>query len=52
VPYDGSLGIKSDLSIGIFNIFRENNIEIPFPQVDLNVKEPVGNIKIDKKNKE
>lgn len=38
VPYDIGIGTKSDVSIGIFNIFRENNIEIPFPQVDLNVK--------------
>jgi len=42
VPYDIGIGTKSDVSIGVFNIFREHNIEIPFPQVDLNVKEPIG----------
>jgi len=38
VPFEMSIGVKSDISIGIYNIFAENNIEIPFPQVDLNVK--------------
>ncbi len=39
VPYDIGIGTKSDVAIGIFNKFKENNIEIPFPQVDLHVKE-------------
>ncbi|MCD4683609.1 MAG: mechanosensitive ion channel, partial [Bacteroidales bacterium] len=38
VPYDIGIGTKSDVAIGIFNIFKENNVEIPFPQVDLHVK--------------
>ena len=39
VPYDIGIGTKSDMAIEIFNKFKENNIEIPFPQVDLHVKE-------------
>jgi len=29
--------VKSDIAIGIYNIFAENNIQIPFPQLDLHV---------------
>jgi len=39
VPFEKGIGAKSDISIGIYNIFAENGIEIPFPQVDLHVKE-------------
>ena len=39
VPYDIGIRTKSAVAIGIFNIFRKNGIEIPFPQVDLHVKE-------------
>jgi len=42
VPYDIGIGTKSDVAIGIFNKFKENNIEIPFPQIDLHVKEQIG----------
>lgn len=42
VPYDIGLGTKSDIAIAIYNKFKENKIEIPFPQVDLHVKE--GNV--------
>jgi len=42
VPYDIGIGTKSDVAIGIFNKFKENNVEIPFPQVDLHVKEQMG----------
>jgi len=38
VPFELGIGVKSDIAIGIYNIFAENNIIIPFPQVDLNVK--------------
>lgn len=38
VPFELGIGVKSDVAIGIYNIFAENNITIPFPQVDLNVK--------------
>lgn len=39
VNYEVGLVTKSDLAIGIYNIFAEHNIEIPFPQVDLHIKE-------------
>lgn len=39
VPYDKGIGTKSKIAVGIYNIFKENGIEIPFPQVDLNVKD-------------
>jgi small-conductance mechanosensitive channel len=29
---------KSDVSIAIYNNFKENNIEIPFPQQDVYIK--------------
>lgn len=38
VPYDIGIGTKSDVAIGIFNMFKEQGIEIPFPQLDLHVK--------------
>ncbi len=38
VPFELGIGVKSDIAIGVYNIFAENNITIPFPQVDLNVK--------------
>ncbi|MFN8673021.1 MAG: mechanosensitive ion channel [Candidatus Sericytochromatia bacterium] len=33
--------IKSKLNFAIFNILKENNIEIPFPQRDINIKSSV-----------
>lgn len=39
VPFQKGLGVKSDIAIGVYNIFAENGVEIPFPQVDLHVKE-------------
>lgn len=36
-PYN-SRSIKSDIRFEIIKIFRENNIEIPFPQTDLNMR--------------
>ena len=38
VPYDIGISTKSDVAVGIFNIFKEHGVEIPFPQVDLHVK--------------
>jgi small-conductance mechanosensitive channel len=38
VPFELGIIVKSDIAIGIYNIFAENDITIPFPQVDLNVK--------------
>ena len=39
VPFQLGFTTRSDISIGIYNIFKENNITIPFPQVDLHVKD-------------
>jgi small-conductance mechanosensitive channel len=47
VPYDIGIGTKSDVAIEIFNKFKENNIEIPFPQLDLHLKEKLQNKKED-----
>jgi small-conductance mechanosensitive channel len=38
VPFEIGIQTKSDVSIAIFNKFKANNIEIPFPQMDLHVK--------------
>ncbi len=38
VHYENGLAAQSDIAVGIYNILIENNIEIPFPQVDLHVK--------------
>ncbi len=43
VPYNIGIGTKSDVAIAIFNKFKENNIEIPFPQIDLHMKEAKEN---------
>ncbi|MCB0805758.1 MAG: mechanosensitive ion channel [Bacteroidales bacterium] len=42
VPYDIGIGTKSQVAIGIYNIFKENNIAIPFPQLDLHIKNDQG----------
>jgi len=36
-----SLGLKakSDISVAIYNTFKEHNIEIPFPKQDVYIKE-------------
>jgi len=47
VPYNIGIGTKSDVAIEIFNKFRENDIEIPFPQLDLHVKEKLKSKKED-----
>ena len=38
-PYEVGMRTKSAVAVNIFNIFKENGIEIPFPQLDLHVKE-------------
>lgn len=37
---DGRLGPKSDVMFSIWRKFKEHKIEIPFPQMDLHVKNP------------
>ena len=39
VYFEDGFITKSDVAIGIYNILNENNINIPFPQVDLHVKD-------------
>ncbi len=39
VDYEVGLQVKSDVSIGIYNRFKELGIEIPFPQQDIYIKE-------------
>lgn len=51
VPFEIGIGVKSDISIGVYNIFAQNNIQIPFPQVDLHVKKEGEKTVIDKKSK-
>lgn len=38
VHYEIGLQAKSDISIGIYNRFKEEGIEIPFPQQDIHIK--------------
>tara|TARA_B100000519_G_C14250958_1_gene442379 strand:+ start:395 stop:1780 length:1386 start_codon:yes stop_codon:yes gene_type:complete len=38
-PSAGVNNVRSDLYLGIWDTFKEHNIEIPFPQRDLHVKE-------------
>jgi len=46
VHFEDGFTAKSEVAIGIYNAFAENNITIPFPQVDLHVKEIVGDKKL------
>ena len=39
VPYELGLQAKSDVSIAIYNRFKELGIEIPFPQQDVYIKD-------------
>jgi small-conductance mechanosensitive channel len=39
VPYDKGLISKSNISVAIYDAFKENGIEIPFPQSDIHVKD-------------
>ncbi len=41
-PQNGIGNIKSDLLLSIWDVLKENNIEIPFPQRDLHVKSIPG----------
>ena len=38
VHFEDGLTTQSDVALNIFDILKENNIEIPFPQMDLHVK--------------
>ena len=46
VPFEVGLRAKSDVSIAIYNMFKEEGIEIPYPQRDVHIKDlppPAGN---------
>ncbi|PTX44814.1 mechanosensitive ion channel-like protein [Christiangramia gaetbulicola] len=40
--YENWLQAKSDISIGVYNAFKEANIQIPFPQRDIYIKSMPG----------
>ena len=40
--FEDGLQTRSDINVAINNILYKNNIEIPFPQVDLHVKDILG----------
>lgn len=44
-PINGMTNIKSDLLLNLWNIFKQNNIEIPFPQRDLHIKSGLEKLK-------
>lgn len=37
-PHNGVVNVKSDFLLKVWHKFRDNNIEIPFPQRDLNIR--------------
>lgn len=39
VPFEVGLTVKSDISVAIYNKFKELDIQIPFPQQDIYIKE-------------
>ena len=45
VHFEEGFITKSDIAISIYNAFAENEIEIPFPQIDLHVKDIIDNDK-------
>ena len=52
VLFEHGIQIKSDLSVAIDKAFKENNIEIPFPQLDLHVIDtPIEKATFDSKSK-
>ena len=38
-PENGQANVRSDVNLAIWNALHEHNVEIPFPQLDLHVKE-------------
>ena len=37
-PEEGIANIRSDVYMRMWQLFKENNVEIPFPQRDLNLR--------------
>lgn len=44
-PEEGVGGIKSDVLLAIWDLFKKENIEIPFPQRDIHIKSSISSIK-------
>jgi small-conductance mechanosensitive channel len=44
VHFEDGLKTQSDVAIKIYNLLKENNIEIPFPQLDLHIKNEDGKV--------
>lgn len=40
VPFEDGILTQSEVAIKVYDIFKENNIVIPFPQLDLHIKKP------------
>jgi small-conductance mechanosensitive channel len=38
-PEEGLSNIRSDVYMRVWKLFKENNIEIPFPQRDINLRD-------------
>ena len=45
-PQDGLMNIRSDLYYRIWDLFKENNVEIPFPQRDVHLKYDAGGLEM------
>jgi small-conductance mechanosensitive channel len=39
IPFDKGLSLRSEISTAIYNAFDKEGVEIPFPQLDLHVKD-------------
>jgi len=50
VLFDNSMSTRSSLRVAISKVFEENNIEIPFPQMDLHVKDTPSGFEENKKD--
>ncbi len=40
-PENGMMGLKSEINFRVWDLFKEHNIEIPFPQRDIHIKSDV-----------
>ncbi|OYT16016.1 MAG: hypothetical protein B7C24_09920 [Bacteroidetes bacterium 4572_77] len=52
VLFENGITARSEIGIAIFNALAENKIEIPFPQMDIHIKEPKGDKKVTIKQEE
>jgi len=40
-PEEGTGGVRSEISLAVWKLFRENSIEIPYPQREVRLLNPV-----------